>query len=148
MSLRPALLDDLGLLPALDWHLDRYTRQTRVRVQFRHSGLEHRLPAPIENAAFRIVQEALTNVARYAGVDAASVRAEATPHELRVRVEDSGHGFEPSALPWLTGGLLGMRERALALGGGLSIESAPGAGTRITASMPLDRSGRPDPEAP
>jgi len=142
MSLRPALLDDLGLVPALDWHLERYTAQTRVRVQLRHTGLERRLGAPLENAAFRIVQEALTNVARHAGVEAVSVRVEAVDGALRVQVEDRGSGFNPASLPGPTGGLMGMRERALALAGSLEVESTAGAGTRITAVLPLAGTGR------
>src|SRR5207253_4700538 len=62
-----AMLDDLGLLPALRWHCERYTAQTGVRVSLEHAGLEQRFPADVETAAYRIVQEALTNVARHAG---------------------------------------------------------------------------------
>src|SRR5262249_34961918 len=74
LGLRPAMLDDLGLLPALVWLFDRYTSQTRVQVQFAHAGLEGRVSPVVETAAFRIVQEALTNVARHAAVQTVDVR--------------------------------------------------------------------------
>src|SRR5262249_8320787 len=75
LDLRPAMLDDLGLLPALVWQLQRYVAQTGIRVDLEHTGLEgKRFPPDVETAAYRIVQEALTNVARYAGVPTAAVR--------------------------------------------------------------------------
>jgi PAS domain S-box-containing protein len=140
LDLRPAMLDDLGLLPALLWHFDRYTAQTNVRVTFKHTGLERRRFAPeVETAAYRIVQEALTNVARHAGVGEVTVRLWADQDMLGVQIEDWGTGFNPEAALAAgdTTGLAGMRERAMLLGGQLTVESAPGAGTRVTAEFPL-----------
>ncbi|MBC7262509.1 MAG: GAF domain-containing sensor histidine kinase, partial [Chloroflexi bacterium] len=140
LELQPAVLDDLGLLAALLWHIDRYTAQTQVRVQFTHHGLEGRRFTPaVEIAAYRIVQEALTNVARHAGVPEVEVKARATEDELTLQIRDEGAGFDPKiALAQMaSAGLLGMRERAALAGGHLTIESAPGKGTTITAIFPV-----------
>jgi signal transduction histidine kinase len=93
------------------------------------------------------VQEALTNVARYAQVTTVTVRLWAGPDTLAVQVEDHGNGFDPQALPALSTGIAGMRERALTLGGQLSIESAPGAGTRVMAEWPLGATEAPSSSA-
>ncbi len=139
LDLRPPMLDDLGLLPALLWHFERYTAQTHVQVQFRHSGLERRFSSQIETAGYRIVQEALTNVARYAQADEVTVRLWALDDLLSVQIEDQGCGFEPG--PVLSGyhssGISGIRERVRLLGGFFTIESAPGEGTRLIAELPL-----------
>jgi len=137
MDLRPPMLDEVGLVPTLLWHFERYQAQTEVRVDFRQSASVGRLPAPVETAAFRIVQEALTNVARHAGVNDAEVRLDARPDRIELRVEDRGVGFRPE-LAWAgaSSGLSGMRERARLAGGRLVIDSAPGAGTRLRAELP------------
>ncbi len=136
LDLRPAMLDDLGLLPTLVWHFERYTTRTGVRVTFEHAGLERRFQPEVETAAYRIVQEALTNVARHAGVPEVAVRVWAGEEVLNLQVEDRGKGFDTlAARP--SGGLTGMRERATLLGGNLAVESAAGAGTRVTAEFPL-----------
>jgi len=139
LDLRPSMLDDLGLLDALLWSFGRYTARTRVRVAFQHTGLEgRRFPPEIETAAYRIVQEALTNVARHAGVAEVAVRTWADQDVLGIQIEDRGRGFETeAALAGGTTGLAGMYERAALLGGYLAVESAPGAGTRLTAELPL-----------
>jgi signal transduction histidine kinase len=140
LDLRPAMLDDLGLLPALLWHLERYTAQTHVQVDLRHAGLDGRRFAPeIETAAYRIAQEALTNVARHARSNEAIVRVWAGQETLRVQIEDHGIGFDPEALiaTGATSGLAGMRERAELLRGQLIVESRLGNGTRLTAELPL-----------
>jgi signal transduction histidine kinase len=138
LDLRPAMLDDLGLLPALLWLFERYSAQTGVKVAFEHTGLEGRFAAETETAAFRIVQEALTNVARHAGVPQAVVRVWADGRTLGVQIDDGGKGFDPNgALHAATGGLSGMRERATALGGQLTLESKPGQGARVMAELPL-----------
>jgi GAF domain-containing protein/anti-sigma regulatory factor (Ser/Thr protein kinase) len=140
LDLRPSMLDDLGLVPALLFHVDRYTAQTKVRVRMEHSGIEGQgFPREIETAAYRIVQEALTNVARHAGVEAAIVRVWTSGATLGVQIVDEGCGCDPvAALQARDGGLAGMRERAALLGGQLDVESSPGAGVRITATLPLD----------
>jgi signal transduction histidine kinase len=138
LDLRPTMLDDLGVLPALLWHFERFTAQTNVQVDFKHAGLDGRRFAPaVETAAFRMVQEALTNVARHAGVQQVTVRSWSDPETLRVMIEDHGAGFAPQAIPATSHGLVGMRERVIALGGQLTIDSAPGAGTCLMAELPL-----------
>lgn len=140
LNLRPAVLDDLGLLPALLWQFERYTTRTQIQVDFQHAGLERRpCPSEVETAAYRIVQEALTNVARHAEASEAQVRLWVEGGKLLVRIEDQGRGFEPTITlgPEESSGLAGMHERAMLLGGRLRIESSPGAGTRIQAELPL-----------
>jgi len=140
LELRPPMLDDLGLLSALLWYFDRYTAQTGTEVILKQGHIEgRRFPHEVETAAYRIVQEALTNVARHARVRVATVRLWADDGVVNVQVQDDGVGFDGQAA--MTGdascGLLGMRERALSLGGYLTIDSAPGAGTRVAAELPL-----------
>jgi signal transduction histidine kinase len=142
IDLRPQMLDDLGLVVALEWHFKRYFKQTGIRVQFQHSPLTHRLPAPLETVVFRVVQEALTNAARHAGVNTVQVRLHASAELVRVHVEDPGSGFVPEEAMrrGASTGLTGMRERAELLGGKLAVESAPGQGTRLTVELPRHQS--------
>jgi PAS domain S-box-containing protein len=140
LDLRPGMLDDLGLLPALQWHLDRYTTQTGVCVEFEEEGLrDRRFNRASETAAYRIVQEALTNVARYADIKAARVRVRVVRDKLHLSIVDQGKGFEPEEVlaAGRSNGLAGMRERALLLGGTFGIQSSSGAGTRLMAELPL-----------
>jgi PAS domain S-box-containing protein len=138
LDLRPALLDDFGLLPAIEALLQRYTRQTGVEVQLDHDGVANtRFPPEVEITAYRIVQEALTNVAKYAGVREAAVTMLADDDALTVTIEDRGAGFDPQRVARSAAGLSGMRERAGILGGRLTIGSSRGAGTRITAVLPV-----------
>jgi PAS domain S-box-containing protein len=139
LDLRPTMLDDLGLLPALLWLIKRYTDQTSIAVSFEHSGLDGRASPAVETAAYRIVQEALTNAARYAGVTEVSARVWVRDGRLHLQVEDLGKGFEAEALMagGRASGLTGMRERASLVGGRLSIVSNPGAGTSIIAELPF-----------
>jgi len=139
LDLRPPMLEDLGLLPTLQWHFDRYTSQTAVRVNFGHKGLNRRFGPQVELAAYRIVQEALTNVARHVSVDEVTVELWTSRDALGIRIEDRGAGFNPnSVLGSAAGsGVVGMGERARSLGGQLTVESAPGVGTRLKAELPL-----------
>jgi signal transduction histidine kinase len=138
-DLRPALLDHLGLLPAVRGLIERYTAGTGVRVSFQHAELDGRLAPELETAAYRIVQEALTNVARHAGVKEAAVRLWVDAGRLQVQVEDEGPGFDPGPVlaAGRSNGLPGMHERVMLLGGRLVIESAPGSGTHLLAELPL-----------
>ena len=143
LDLRPSILDDLGLLPALLGHVERYTSQTKVRVHLEHSGLDRRFAAETETAVYRIVQEALTNVARHGRVEEVTVRLWATDDVLGVQVEDHGAGFDPGAVgAGRSGGLAGLRERAALLNGHLTVETRPGRGVRLTAEVPLHGSLR------
>jgi len=143
LDLRPLMLDDLGLLPTLLWHIERYTSMTGVEVHLSHHGLEgKRFDPRIETVAYRIVQEALTNVARHAGANRATVQVWCVPDTLIVEITDNGSGFDAEGLisAGRANGLTGMRERAMLLHGALNIDSVAGAGTSIIAELPLGES--------
>ena len=140
LELRPAMLDDLGLLPTLLWHFERYSNQTKIQVIFSHSGLDRRFAPALETAAYRIVQEALTNVARYAGVGQVMVQLWITENELNILIEDQGRGFDLETVQasGSSSGLSGMYERAALLGGQVGVITNPEVGTKITATLPLN----------
>jgi signal transduction histidine kinase len=141
INLRPQMLDDLGLLTALDWLFKRYAKQTGIHVQFKHTALHERLPARLETAIFRIVQEALTNAARHARVKELSVRLWTNAEQAGLQVRDAGAGFDAATLkPGTSSGLSGMKERAELLGGEFILESTPGEGTCLTVELPLSQS--------
>jgi signal transduction histidine kinase len=139
LGLRPSILDDAGLAPALLWHVERYSRQTGIAVTLGYQGLDERLPAPIETAVYRIVQEALTNVARHAETPQVNVQILADGL-VTVLIEDAGKGFDVEAVlaRHASTGVSGMRERVELLGGEFLIESQPGGGTRVLVEIPLD----------
>ena len=138
INLRPSLLDDLGVLPTLKWHFERYEAKTGICVNFEHRDLDRRFSPDIEVTAFRIIQEALTNVARYAKTDHVDVFAGVDGDILELDIQDQGEGFDVTVLSKNESvGLEGMRERAYAIGGMLDITSRLGEGTRITATLPI-----------
>ncbi len=139
LTLRPPLLDDLGLLPALLWYTERYTVRVGIPVTVRHSGVEGRFPALIETTVYRIVQEALTNVVRHAHTDTVTLELWADAETVGLQVSDCGVGFNPQVRLGdpTTSGLVGMAERAHLAGGRLTIDAAPGMGTRVAAEFPL-----------
>jgi signal transduction histidine kinase len=139
LNLRPATLDHLGLLSALGRHFQKYTSNTNIPVDFQHTGLEgQRFQPELETAVFRIVQEALTNIARHSGADQATVNIWKNQNTLAVEIEDNGNGFDVEAVlsKSQSSGLTGMRERASLLGGDFVIESGED-GTRLTAMWDL-----------
>lgn len=142
LALRPAALDELGLSAALEWHIERYQHQTGIQVTFHETALPRQLPDPQATAVYRIVQEALTNVARHASAASVVVEVMWDDQSLRVQVTDDGCGFDAATI-LRTGpveghfGLLGLQERAILLGGQAHVESRPGQGTRITVELPL-----------
>jgi signal transduction histidine kinase len=132
----------MGLHACLEWHFDRYTRQTGIQVQFSEDGLgEKRFPADVEITVFRIIQEALTNIARHAKVREARVDFTVHENEILIRIEDQGKGFNVHTLEveYASVGLGGMRERTNLVGGKLEIYSAPERGTLITAHIPTKK---------
>jgi len=139
LDLRPSMLDDLGLVPTLIWYFKRYKLQTAIEIDFRHSGVEQRYAPMIETTVYRIIQEALTNVARHAQVAHASVQLWANSDVIHVQIEDNGKGFDlkTSPLEIKTAGLLGMRERTEIAGGKCKIESSIGSGTIIGVTIPV-----------
>ena len=139
--LHPALLDDLGLPAAVEWYLEPFGRRHGLRVSLRHQGMACRLRPEIEIAAFRIVQEALTNVAKHAHASSCQVFLERCDDKLLITIEDDGAGFDlamvetPGAHRGL--GLLGLRERVWQLLGTIRVVSAPGRGTTIRVELPV-----------
>jgi DNA-binding NarL/FixJ family response regulator/two-component sensor histidine kinase len=139
-ALRPTILDDLGLVAALDSLADecRQTYGLPVVVETDRLPAE-RLAPEVEIALFRVAQEALKNTCRHAAATRARVRLSCRPATAELTVEDDGKGFDPDEKHTAGLGLSGMRERAALLGGSLSVDSVPGAGTRITLEVPIDR---------
>jgi signal transduction histidine kinase len=142
LDLRPSILDDLGLVAAVHWFADRHLGAAGIAVRCEFDGLDERLPPEVETTVFRVLQEALTNVERHAHAERVLVQVSRHDGVLAVEVEDDGQGFDPhQARPTATSlagiGLLGMRERVELMGGTLTVESAPGAGTRVLISIPV-----------
>jgi signal transduction histidine kinase len=137
-KLRPSMLDDLGLFPTLPWLFERFSSHTGVQVTFEHMVTENkRFDREVETAVYRIIQEALTNVARHAKTDGATVRLWLSGPVFGVQIEDHGIGFDTTLTGNTNGGLHGMRERAALLGGKFVIDTGIGSGTRLTAEFPI-----------
>lgn len=147
VELRPATLDDLGLLAALEAYTESYRSRMPVRVTFQANGFEdrdRRLPPQIELVLYRVVQEALTNVAKHANAHAIRVELSRRPHEVLASVSDDGDGFSVEEMMRSRErglGLFGMQERLSLVRGQLIIDSAPGRGTRVNARVPLHVAG-------
>jgi signal transduction histidine kinase len=138
LNLRPSMLDDLGLVPTLQWHFERFTRQTGIRINFQSDEVLSRFPSDIETAAYRIIQEGLTNVARHAKVKSVFVGLAIQQGTLWIEVVDKGRGFDAaSTLEKPSSGLGGMRERAELAGGYLVIRSVMEQGTQVIAALPI-----------
>lgn len=140
-ALRPALLDDLGLRSAIREHAERL-EERGLSVAFHEVGEERRLPSAIETALFRVAQEALQNIARHADASDVEVSVEYHDEHVLIEVIDDGRGFDPvqGTEADLTGrglGLLGMRERIELCDGEITIQSAPGQGTRVRVQVPI-----------
>ncbi len=137
VELRPAVLDDFGLVPALERLTDSFAEQSDIRVDF-HSALgETRLPSEVETTLYRVVQESLTNIVKHANAHNISVSIAPRGSTVAAVIEDDGAGFDQRAVRGEGVGLLGMRERLSFVDGRLEIESRPGAGTTIVAEVPL-----------
>lgn len=143
LNLRPGMLDDLGLVPTLQWHFDRYKKQTNIQVEFQQEKMDHRFPTRIETAVYRLVQEALTNCARYAEVDRVVVRLWEENKKLNLEIRDQGKGFDLIKVlsSSNSSGLAGMQDRVRLLDGEIRIESEKGRGTRIWALFPIEWDG-------
>ena len=137
--LRPALLDDLGLVPALQFQLEEFLRRSGIACEFTENGVEDQLPDPVKTCVYRVVQEALHNCEKHSGASQVRVTVLQLEDCLVAKVEDDGRGFSSAAQRSTGLGLLGMRERSANAGGTLLIESAPGQGTRIALRIPLVR---------
>lgn len=141
-DLRPAMLDSLGLAAAIEHHATQFTQRTGIPCHLRMNREEFDLASNLATTVFRIVQEALTNVARHAEASEVTVVIDETENGIRLSVADNGKGFAaPTGKK--TFGVLGMRERAAILGGSLDIDSQPGTGTRITGWLPFPKETTP-----
>lgn len=143
-DLRPIYLEDLGLVTALEMMAREQQELNKIQVQFKHQGVEQRLPVAVELALYRIIQEALNNITRHARATNAWVTVTFAPDELQVQVRDDGQGYEMPKSPAEFAanghyGLLGMQERAELIGARLAIQSTPGKGTEVTINMPLGK---------
>jgi two-component system sensor histidine kinase UhpB len=142
LNLRPLILDDLGLEPALRWFTARQAALVGLQTKFQADPFEQRLNPVIETECFRVGQEALTNVVRHAKAKTVSVELRKEAGQLHLRVHDDGIGFDvgavrEQAMRGASLGLLSMEERAALAGGGLEFKSAPKQGTEIHAWFPL-----------
>ncbi len=140
-NLRPALLDDLGLIAAITWYGDMRLTPLGIEFDFDCDGLNDRYPSELETALFRIVQEALTNVIRHANASMVKIRLLQSDSDVILDIRDNGVGFDPRILqnnkPQRGLGLLGMQERIAILGGKFDLITAPGEGTQIRITIPL-----------
>jgi len=142
-DLRPSMLDDLGLIPTLRWYTESYAKRLGIPISFTTVSLKQRPHIEIETAIYRIVQEALTNIAKYAQAQKVSICLKKERSRLILIVEDNGRGFSHSPAhtePYARGsGILGMKERVSNLGGTFHIESKQGRGTRLMVEIPFSR---------
>ena len=139
VDLRPAALDDLGLVPALHAYAEKYGQSWPVKVTVRAWGIRRRLPPNVELVFYRVAQEALTNIAKHSSARTAELAIARQSNTLTMTIKDDGVGFEPAQVSSPEGsglGLFGMRERLALVGGSLEIESGP-QGTTIMARAPL-----------
>jgi len=140
LRLLPSMLEDIGLLPTLQWHFEQYTNQTNILVNFTHKNLRNvRFSHNVELTAYRIIQEGLTNTARYAQVEQVNISVKVNEQMMHLVISDEGIGFDPdeTTATMQSFGLIGMRERVMLIGGDLIINAAPGKGTQLEAYLPL-----------
>ena len=135
LLLRPSMLDDLGLVPALRWQAREVSKQTPMEVSVAAELASDNLPDEHKTCIYRVVQEALHNCSRHAGATKVDIRVQQQPRRLLLSIQDDGQGFDVRQTKGL--GLLGMEERVARLGGKYEINSAPGSGTIITIELPL-----------
>jgi signal transduction histidine kinase len=142
-ELRPPMLDDYGLLPALRWVGEQFVTRTGVAVRVDGPATESRLPLRLETALFRIAQEALNNVAKHARAHEVRITLEPTDRRVRLSIADDGVGFDVLTVQrnaetphW---GMLTMQERAASMGGTVRLDSAPGRGTRVVVEIEMQR---------
>lgn len=136
LLLRPPMLDDLGLIPALEWQARETSRRGDMEVEVHAERLPDNLPDKVRIGIYRLVQEALQNAARHAHAKNANVLAKGELDKVEIEISDDGIGFHPERTRGM--GILGMEERVRQLGGTIELRSAPGKGTTVHAVLPLD----------
>ncbi len=138
-DLRPSILDDLGLISAIEWNLNVFEKKSGVTTSFKHSITEIQLTNAVNTAVFRIFQEALTNISRHANATFVQVALEQENNSFTLHIKDNGGGFNSNdQINRATWGLLGMKERASMINGSFHIESAVGNGTIVSVSFPVN----------
>ncbi len=151
-ELRPAALDDLGLVPALQSYLRHFTMETGIRTRLTAFVGLNTLNTLRRTTLYRIVQEALTNVAKHSKASNAAISIERLPRRMRLRITDDGHAFDVQAVQNCNAGrrlgLLGMQERAEMIGGSFSIDSTPGNGTTVEVIIPFKHPHSQPPKSP
>jgi signal transduction histidine kinase len=158
LALRPSVLDDLGLVSAVHWYAGAHLEPLGVRVRLDAPETPPRLPPAVQTAAFRVLQEAMANVAKHAGARQVHIQLKVDGDALIASVRDDGQGFDPAAVQFAAArnsaasngrtaddpgpgfGLLGMQERVALLGGYLTVQSQPGAGTLVQFRIPIPSS--------
>jgi signal transduction histidine kinase len=143
LLLRPSMLDDLGLVSAVEWYAREVSRSGEIEVEVKAENVAETLPDPLMVCVYRVVQEAVNNALRHAHAKNVTVELRQSAAAVHVQVTDDGAGFDPKRTRGM--GLLGMEERVKRQGGTLSVESKPGAGTTLRADLPLDNSQRDRP---
>lgn len=135
LLLRPSMLDDFGLVPALEWQAREVSKRTGLRVHVTAEEAAGELPDQLRTCIYRVVQEALHNCARHSQARSVRVIVRQEGHKIFLSVEDDGHGFDAGRVRGL--GLVGMEERVTHLGGAFEVRSRPGAGTKVEVELPL-----------
>lgn len=149
-NLRPSLLDDMGLRHALSWLIREQVEKKGIAVHFTLEGPDRRLPDEIEIALFRVAQEAITNILKYADASTVTVVLRHEADRVALEITDDGKGFDPERTRREGAkhlGLFGMRERVSLISGTFHLRSIPGEGTTISASIPVPAAARPAPDA-
>ena len=145
-DLRPTLLDDLGLVPALRWYAQSRLEENGIKVSVQVTGQPKRLPTEVETALFRVAQEAMTNIVRHSGAGRVWLTLSFEDATVSLQIKDNGRGFDLSQTLDVRSdrqgfGLLGIRERATLLGGTFELEASPGRGTELYVQVPLREAG-------
>ncbi len=135
LLLRPSMLDDFGLVPALEWQAREVSKRTGMRVHVTAEESSGELSDELKTCIYRVVQEALHNCARHANARSVNVTVRQEPFKILLSVEDDGSGFDAGRVRGL--GLVGMQERVNHLGGAFEIDSSPGTGTRVAVELPI-----------
>jgi len=143
MDLRPTMLDDLGLIPTLRWYIQNFSNRLNIDSNFETMGFEEKLPSQIETAFYRIIQEALNNIAKHAQADRVEISLMRRDSRILASIQDNGKGFDLDRVlhpesPERGFGLIGMQERVSLLGGQMDIQSKPGFGTLIHIEIPCE----------
>ena len=138
-ELRPSLLDDLGLVAAMEWQLREFEKRSGIRTRIEAPEKELQLSNPVKTALFRIFQESLTNVARHSKARNVTVSLAVKSNRFVLSIQDDGQGFDKGNIAEKkTLGILGMTERTMMIGGTYDITSAAGKGTKVSVSVPLN----------